>query len=106
MSQENVELARRVFASADPSAFYALFSADIEYDMRATPCPTSRSSFEAGKLSSSSSGDIVERGTGRASGLSFERRWYHVWTLRDGELMRWRGYFDREQALEAAGLSE
>ncbi len=131
MSQENVELARRVFASADPSAFYALFSADIEYDMRATPLPDFAEIFRgreavleffrrywgtwtdyavvANEIIGNGNEvflDIVERGTGRGSGLSFERRWYHVWTLRDGELVRWRGYFDREQALEAVGLSE
>jgi hypothetical protein len=39
MSQGNVELARRVFAAGDTSAFYALFDADIEHDMSASPLP-------------------------------------------------------------------
>jgi ketosteroid isomerase-like protein len=62
-SQKNVELARRVFASADPSAFYALFSEDIEYDMRATPLP-----------------DFAELFRGREAVLEFFRRYWGTWT--------------------------
>jgi hypothetical protein len=29
-----------------------------------------------------------------------------VWTLQDGRLVRWLGFTDRDEALEAAGLSE
>jgi hypothetical protein len=28
-----------------------------------------------------------------------------VWTVRDGRLVRWLGFTDRDAALEAAGLS-
>ncbi len=45
-------------------------------------------------------------GVGRVSGLSYERAIAQVWTVRDGRAVRVVGYDSREQALEAAGLSE
>jgi ketosteroid isomerase-like protein len=35
-----------------------------------------------------------------------EFRHYGVWTLRDGKIIRVARFYDRKQALEAAGLSE
>ena len=43
---------------------------------------------------------------GRQSGLEVERVDGAVWTLRDGKCVRLDYYGNREQALEAAGLSE
>jgi DNA-directed RNA polymerase specialized sigma24 family protein len=34
------------------------------------------------------------------------RAWLYVFTLRDGKVVRFDSYLDREKALEAAGLSE
>ncbi len=31
---------------------------------------------------------------------------FQLWTFRDGKVIRGQGFFDREEALEAAGLSE
>jgi hypothetical protein len=31
---------------------------------------------------------------------------HHVWTLRDGKVVRWQMFLNGEEALEAAGLSE
>jgi ketosteroid isomerase-like protein len=45
-------------------------------------------------------------GEGRASGAGFEIRIAHLWTLRDGLVVRGEGYGDRTEALEAAGVSE
>ena len=46
------------------------------------------------------------RGRGKHSGV--ETRWdpLSVWTVRDGRLVRWLGFTDRDAALKAAGLSE
>ena len=44
-------------------------------------------------------------GRGHASGAEFEIRIGHLWTLRDGVVVRGEGYGDRGQALEAAGVS-
>ena len=45
-------------------------------------------------------------GKGAASGAGFEIRIAHLLTLRDGMLVRGQGFGDRNEALEAAGLSE
>jgi uncharacterized protein len=45
-------------------------------------------------------------GRGAASGAGFDIRIAHLWTLRDGLLVRGEGHASRAEALEAAGLSE
>jgi ketosteroid isomerase-like protein len=45
-------------------------------------------------------------GLGTGSGAGFEIRIAHLWTLSEGLIERGEGYGDRDQALEAAGLSE
>jgi ketosteroid isomerase-like protein len=45
-------------------------------------------------------------GKGRTSEAEFEIRIAHLWTLRDGVVVRGEGYGDRGQALAAAGLQE
>ena len=45
-------------------------------------------------------------GRGEASGAGFDIRIGHLWTLRDGVVVRGEGYGDRGAALEAAGLND
>lgn len=45
-------------------------------------------------------------GEGRASGTPFDLRIAHLWTLRDGLLVRGEGFGSRDEALEAAGFGE
>ena len=45
-------------------------------------------------------------GRGATSGAEFEIRIGHLWTVRDGVVVRGEGYGDRDEALEAAGLRE
>ena len=47
-----------------------------------------------------------QAGIGRRSGVSVEVPIYSVWTLRDGKVTRLIVEFDRQKALEAAGLRE
>ena len=47
-----------------------------------------------------------ESGRAKASGIEIEHRFGHIFTLRDRKIVRWRGFSDRQEALEAAGLSE
>jgi ketosteroid isomerase-like protein len=47
-----------------------------------------------------------ESGRGKGSGIEIDQRVYGVFTLRDGKIVRWKGFIDRDQALEAAGLRE
>lgn len=35
-----------------------------------------------------------ERGTARAEGNTFESEWVHVFTVRNGKVTRWRGFYD------------
>ena len=44
--------------------------------------------------------------TGVGSGVPVERRTAHECTFRDGRLVRFKVYSDREQALEVAGVRE
>lgn len=52
--------------------------------------------------------DVVGIGTirirGKGSGIETEVPTASVMTIRDGLIVRWRDYVDREKALEAAGL--
>jgi ketosteroid isomerase-like protein len=45
------------------------------------------------------------RGRGRGSGLEIDARFYDVYTLRDGKIVRMDQFTERSEALEAAGLS-
>jgi len=45
-------------------------------------------------------------GRGRRSGVEIRKRWYMVYEIREGRILRWREYPDRDSALEAAGLSQ
>jgi ketosteroid isomerase-like protein len=50
-------------------------------------------------------GQLVGRGKG--SGVEVERPTAHVWTVRNGRVVRWvLNYTNRSEALEAAGLEE
>jgi ketosteroid isomerase-like protein len=44
--------------------------------------------------------------TGERSGIGVSSDWNALWTIRDGEIARLRFFYDRAEALEAAGLSE
>lgn len=59
----------------------------------------------------SESGDSVlvflnVTGRGHASGAAIDISIGHVWTLKDGVVMRGEGFGDRGEAVRAAGLSE
>ncbi len=45
-------------------------------------------------------------GRGSQSGAEVEMTVFQLWSFRDGKVVRGRGFFNREEALEAAGLSE
>jgi ketosteroid isomerase-like protein len=45
-------------------------------------------------------------GRGKHSGVETTWEAFSVWTVRDGRVVRWLGFTDRAEALEAAGLSE
>jgi ketosteroid isomerase-like protein len=43
---------------------------------------------------------------GERSGIDVSSDWFGLWTLRDGRITRLRFFYDRAEALEAAGLRE
>ena len=44
--------------------------------------------------------------TGQSSGVTVDALVAHVWTIRDGRVVRFETFGSREEALEAAGLKE
>jgi ketosteroid isomerase-like protein len=66
--------------------------------------------IEAEEFRTASDGQIVvlvhQTGIGKTSGVTAETHGAHVWTLRDGKVVRLEVHANREQALEAAGLRE
>jgi len=131
MSQENVEVIRRLYTARDASdveAFTQLAHPDAEWipDSRVGQGPvrgrenvirffTDRAEMfdelrsEPERFWETDDKVLVfvhVRGSGAASGAGFDIHVGHLWTLRDGVVVRGEGYGDRDDALEAAGLRE
>jgi ketosteroid isomerase-like protein len=132
MSQENVEIVRRIYTSWAPGSSPAesnLLHADIEWvNPRDALEPGTRRGIEAFASITEgldeTIGDLrmdVERlidagarvvviatmrGYGSASGVQIERRHGSVWTIRDGKAVRFQWFYEPNHALEAVGLSE
>jgi ketosteroid isomerase-like protein len=131
MSRENVELVRSLYRAGDPSRFFDLLSEDVELDFSAYPVPDSRvvrgkdaamdwsrrrwgtwdeCVLEAVEIIDAGKDRVVvlqrEQARGKVSGAQLERRWALVYTIRMGKVARFQPFKTREEALEAAGLSE
>jgi ketosteroid isomerase-like protein len=131
MSQENVEIVRKLYRAGDPSRFFELLDDDVEFDFSAYPVPSSpelrgkeaaiewsRSWWgtwddyvlEATEIIDAGEGRVVvvqyERGRGKGSGAQLDRRWAVVYALRAGKVTRFQTFRTREDALKAVGLSD
>jgi ketosteroid isomerase-like protein len=131
MSQENVETVRGVmsaYVAGDNEAALAAFDSEVEFDASARPegqVFRGRSGVaEAMRVWTGAwadwrveveeiidAGDRVlliarQSGRGKGSGVKVELQEFQVWTFRDGTVIHWKGFLDRDEALEAAGLSE
>jgi uncharacterized protein len=133
MSQENVEVVRRAWqalARRDNEAAFALYDPEVEIDLTGSGFPGAgvyhglegvRSwnrewlgafgGFSADVEEWIDAGEQVIamvrwHGRGKLSGTPAQMLRAHVWTLRDGKLLRLRIYDDKATALEAAGLRE
>ena len=130
MSQENVEVVRKAIAYeyygvGDRAEAEAIFDPHVVMN----PTDTSpyyspdamrddferwASAFEDLKVTVEEiidAGDQVvvvahHQGRGRASGVKVDARFYALYTLREGKVLRVDEYTERKDALEAAGLSE
>jgi uncharacterized protein len=131
MSQENIEVVRRCYEdylSGDIEAALAAFDPEVSFELELMPegeafrgregvdeaMRTWREMFDDWRFEIEEmidAGDRVlvlgtEFGRGKGSGVEIEQPRFNVWWLRNGRVVRYRSYLDRDQALEAAGLRE
>jgi ketosteroid isomerase-like protein len=133
MSQENVEIVKevsRLFEKGDRDKWREYFDPDVVWDTSASDWPTAGvlrghegverffrdwlgtwRDFEVATREYLDAGDSVvvvfrQSGTGRESGVHIERDFFAVYDLRKSKVVRYRMYDSREEAIEAAGLSE
>jgi ketosteroid isomerase-like protein len=129
MSQENVDLIRSVYGAANRRDFdflASLVTDDFEIGSAVTGVTYEGTDafrhlfdelgeafgeFQMLVEETIDAGDRVVvafrvEAVGRGSALPVTQGAVQVWTLRDGRLERCRSYLDRQQALEAVGLSE
>ena len=131
MSQENVEVVRRIFRAWEQGDFSSAEWADpgIQFHLRAGPDEavhhgveamghawrewlSAWEDFETEACEFIDLGDEVLvlsefRGRGKTSGMSIEAMaGAALFSLRHGKVVRLGSYTDRSEALEAAGLSE
>jgi|SRR4051794_15548437 len=131
MSQENVEIVRRLYRAMDErdsKTITELAHPDAEWipDRRVGEGPIRgrenivrffadrAEMFDELRTDTERFWDKEDRvlvflrvtGSGQTSGAGFEIRVAHLWTVHDGMAVRGEGYGDRSEALEAAGLSE
>jgi ketosteroid isomerase-like protein len=134
MSEENVEMARRAYEAfnrGDYEGSVASFAPDFEFISSGAipgvegvyrgPEEYRRQVVERfGDEFDDFGADVHEfidagdqvltsltfRGRGKQSGV--ESRWntWHLWTVRNGRIVHGQGFTSRDEALEAAGLSE
>jgi ketosteroid isomerase-like protein len=132
MSEENVQTVRRVYEGVNASLEVPreLFDPDYEFDnTELWPDVVEVLGFEAAQKTMreywetfdayrveieevihADDGRVVNvvRDGGRMRGTDAEvrNRFFHVWTFRDGRIVRLSVHTDRSRALEVAGLSE
>jgi ketosteroid isomerase-like protein len=135
MSQENVEIVQRIFDAGDrrdSETLLSLYDEGVVWDVSRTE----GADFEAGVFHGHAglrrwhlawyaawedtknaveelidAGDSVvsattQRARGKASGIDLELNQWAVWRVRDGKVTRVDWFTNRQEALEAVGLSE
>ena len=133
MSEENVETLRRVYSDwgrGNLRAGTTVFAPDvvctwqvpegrimcrgpqeIRENMRGFLEQWSEWRMEAGEFLDLDAQDGVlvvchTHAKGRESGVEMEATAFHAWVFRNNMAVAWHSYFDRDRALEAAGLRE
>jgi len=132
MSQENVEVVRRIYASWTPGSSPAesnVLDPDIEWVNPSDALePGTRAGIGAFTSITEGLDDTISdlrmdveqfidagdrvvviatmRGRGSASGVAIERRHGSVWTIRNGKAVRFQWFYEPDEALEAGGLLE
>jgi ketosteroid isomerase-like protein len=49
---------------------------------------------------------VTFRGHGRGSGMEVERTEFHLWTVQSGVIVRFQWFYQRQDALHAAGVEQ
>jgi ketosteroid isomerase-like protein len=132
MSQENVEIVKRLFAAfneRDPDAFAAITTPDFEWTTSMTAVEGEvfrgregietyfermREAWEEFRSIGSEYRDLGERvlfigrvqGRGRGSGVPVDTALGILFDFRGAQISRQRSFLDHGEALRAAGLSE
>jgi ketosteroid isomerase-like protein len=136
MSQENVEVVRRIYESSarhDAETVLSLYDPDLEIESIRVPLTQLiggdtirghegmrvffRERAEAWEEIEDECEELIDaghevisvvtvRGRGRTSGVVVETRMAGVWTIRDGKVVRVVWLPTRDEALEAVGLRE
>lgn len=127
MSEENVELIRRIYEAWDREESARDFiAADVEYVNPSYAVEPGtrhgRKSFSVvrdtyedfsvrvERLIDAGGDDVVVLGrytaSGRGSGVPLEGEHGYIWTVRDGQAVRFRWFQSHREALDAAGLPE
>jgi ketosteroid isomerase-like protein len=136
MSKENVEIVRRVYeasARRDKDAVLALYDPEVEIDVtRGAVGEVAgrtvhrgheglrtffRGWYEVWESAEADLGELLDAGEnvvstettrarGRGSGAEVNMTQHGVWTIRDGKIARVVWFTTRDEALEAAGLSD
>ena len=104
MSQENVELVRRIWEAVDrrdSETVLSLYDSEVELDVSGVPLVA----MEAKEFIDAGGDELVVRlerhGRSRRRGLDFEGDWYWVYTMRQGRVVRIREFDTRQQVLES-----
>jgi ketosteroid isomerase-like protein len=134
MSQENVEIVRRVteaFAAGDMETVFEWVAPEVEWDFSNAQTwveePVYRGydgilqffrkwteewedyRFEFDEVIDAGDKAVVvvrDEGTSKSARIKLERRHAEVWTLRENRVVRIEPFDHKHQALEAVGLSE
>ena len=132
MSQRNLEIVQRIYAryADDPDAVRDAYASDFQFDVAEIgPDIGVVAGFDAAteamrpyfgnfydfrmEIDEVLHADdrnlvVAMHDTGRMHGSDFEvtNHRFHVWTFREGKVIRFSAHLDRDRAFDAAGLSE
>jgi uncharacterized protein len=133
VSQENVEIVRhfsRLFEQGDRDEWREHFDPEVVWDTSASGMPSAGilhghegverffrdwlgtwHNYRLAMRECLDAGDSVvvvfrQRGTGRGSGIESERDFYGVYEMRRSQVVRFRLFASRAEALKAVGLEE
>jgi ketosteroid isomerase-like protein len=134
MSQENVELIERMLDQAqhNPVALWEILDDEVLWEVGVLDIPDAGAGHWRGPAGvreffrlwvapfdewGYSVGEVIDAGDsvvvhlhqwgrGKGSGATVESRFWQVWTIRDGKVVRGTHHFEKAEALEAVGLRD